>query len=60
MNELSDKIIGAAMRCIGNSGPVFLRALTKLVWFTNSLQGIKAVRQTKQPITYKGLEIDEA
>lgn len=61
MNELSEKIIGAAIEVHRELGPGLLESTYEacLAHELNS-QGIKAVRQQKQPIHYKGLEIDEA
>ncbi|PDH29492.1 MAG: GxxExxY protein [Puniceicoccaceae bacterium MED-G30] len=61
MNELSDKIIGAAIEVHRELGRGLLES-TYEACLTHelNLQGIKAVRQKKLPIHYKGLEIDEA
>lgn len=61
MNELSDKIIGAAIEVHRELGPGLLESTYEACLAHElNLQGIKAVRQKKQPIRYKGLEIDEA
>ncbi|MGB0343827.1 MAG: GxxExxY protein [Coraliomargarita sp.] len=61
MNELSDKIIGAAIEVHRELGPGLLEG-TYEACLTHelNLQGIKAIRQERLPIHYKGLEIDEA
>ena len=61
MNELSDKIIGAAIEVHRELGPGHLEG-TYEACLTHelNLQGIKAVREEKLPIHYKGLEIDAA
>lgn len=61
MNELSEKIIGAAIEVHRELGPGLLESTYEACLAHElNLQGIKAVRQQKQPIHYKGLEIDEA
>ena len=61
MEELSDKIIGAAIEVHRELGPGLLESTYEACLAHElNLQGIKAVRQQKQPIHYKGLEIDEA
>ena len=61
MNELSEKIIGAAIEVHRELGPGLLESTYEACLAHElNLQGIKAVRQQKQPIRYKGLEIDEA
>lgn len=61
MNELSEKIIGAAIEVHRELGPGLLKSTYEACLAHElNLQGIKAVRQQKQPIHYKGLEIDEA
>lgn len=61
MNELSEKIIGAAIEVHRELGPGLLESTYEACLAHElNLQGIKAVRQKKQPIHYKGLEIDEA
>lgn len=61
MKELSAKIIAAAIEVHRELGPGLLES-TYEVCLAHELRlnGIKAIRQKKQPITYKGLEIDEA
>jgi GxxExxY protein len=61
MKELSDKIIGAAIEVHRELGPGLLESTYEACLAHElNLQGIKAVRQKKQPIHYKGLENDEA
>lgn len=61
MNELTEKIIGAAIEVHRELGPGLLESTYEACLAHElNLQGIKAVRQKKQPIKYKGLEIDEA
>jgi len=61
MNELSDQIIGAAIEVHRTLGPGLLESTYEACLAHElNLKGIKAVRQKKQPIIYKGLEIDEA
>lgn len=61
MNELTEKIIGAAIEVHRELGPGLLESTYEACLAHElNLQGIKAVRQKKQPIEYKGLEIDEA
>lgn len=61
MKELSEKIIGAAIEVHRELGPGLLESTYEACLAHElTLQGIKAVRQKKQPIHYKGLEIDEA
>lgn len=61
MKELSEKIIGAAIEVHRELGPGLLESTYEACLAHELiLQGIKAVRQKKQPIIYKGLEIDEA
>lgn len=61
MNELSDQIIGAAIEVHRTLGPGLLESTYEACLAHELiLLGIKAVRQKKQPIIYKGLEIDEA
>jgi len=61
MHELSEQIIGAAIEVHRELGPGLLESTYEACLAHElCLQGIKAVRQKKQPIHYKGLEIDEA
>lgn len=61
MRELSEAIIGAAIEVHRELGPGLLESTYEACLAHElNLQGIKAVRQKKQPIHYKGLEIDEA
>jgi GxxExxY protein len=61
MNELSEQIIGAAIEVHRELGPGLLESTYEACLAHElNLQGIKAIRQKKQPIFYKGLEIDEA
>lgn len=61
MEELSEKIIGAAIEVHRELGPGLLEGTYEACLAHElNLQGIKAVRQRKQPIQYKGLNIDEA
>ena len=61
MKELSEKIIGAAIEVHRELGPGLLESTYEACLAHElNLQNIKAVRQRKQPIHYKGLEIDEA
>ena len=59
MNNLTEQIIGAAIEVHKELGPG-LHESTYERCFIHELQlkGIKAERQKKQPINYKGLEID--
>ncbi len=61
MKELGEKIIGAAIEVHRELGPGLLESTyAACLAHELNLQGVKAVRQRKQPIFYKGLEIDEA
>jgi len=61
MQELSERIIGAAIEVHRELGPDLLESTYEICLAHElNLQGIKAVRQKKQPIIYKGLEIEEA
>lgn len=61
MNELSERIISAAIEVHRELGPGLLESTYEACLSHElNLKGIKAVRQKKQPIHYKGLEIDEA
>jgi len=61
MKVLSEKIIGAAIEVHRELGPGPLESTCEACLADElTLQGIKVVRQKKQPIYYKGLEIDEA
>lgn len=61
MKELSEQIIGAAIEVHRELGPgLFESTYEACLAHELNLRGIKAVRQKKQPIHYKGLEIDEA
>lgn len=61
MNDLSNKIIGAAIEVHKNLGPGLLESTYEacLVYELNQI-GVEVIRQKKQFINYKGLEIDEA
>ena len=61
MKKPSEKIIGAAIEVHRELGPGLLESTYEACLAHElALNGIKAVRQKKQPIYYKGLEIDEA
>ena len=61
MKELSEKIIGAAIEVHRELGPGLLESTYEACLAHElNVQGIKAVRQKKLPIRYKGLEIDGA
>ncbi len=60
MEKLSEKIIGAAIEVHKVLGPGLLESTyERCLVHELTLQGIYAERQRKQPIHYKGLEIDE-
>ena len=60
MKELSDKIIGAAIEVHKILGPGLLEnTYERCLVHELVLRGMHAKRQEKQPINYKGLEIDE-
>lgn len=60
MKELSDKIIGAAIEVHKFLGPGLLESTyERCLVHELVLRGVHAERQKKQPINYKGLEIDE-
>lgn len=61
MKDLSAKIIGAAIEVHRELGPGLLEnTYEKCLAQELLIEGIKAERQKKLPIQYKGLEIDEA
>lgn len=61
MKDLSAKIIGAAIEVHRELGPRLLEnTYEKCLAQELLIEGIKAERQKKLPIQYKGLEIDEA
>lgn len=61
MSELSEKIIGAAIEVHRDLGAGLLESTYEAcLAYELNLRGIKAVRQKKLPIHYKGLDIDEA
>ena len=60
MSELSEKIIGAAIEVHRVLGPGLLESTyERCLVHELALRGIQVERQRKQPIHYKGLEIDE-
>ncbi|WP_309400251.1 GxxExxY protein [Cerasicoccus maritimus] len=60
MNTLTEKIIGAAIEVHRVLGPGLLESsYEKCLAHELHLRGIQCIRQQKQPIIYKGLEIDE-
>ncbi|WP_309385764.1 GxxExxY protein [Cerasicoccus frondis] len=60
MNELSEQVIGAAIEVHREMGPGLLESTyERCLAHELSLRGIKGVRQKKQPISYKGLNLDE-
>ena len=60
MNDLSERIIGAAIEVHRVLGPGLLESTyERCLVHELMLQGIRAERQKKQPIYYKGLELDE-
>ena len=60
MKELGGKIIGAAVEVHRELGPGLLESTyEKCMTQELLLQGIKAERQKKLPVLYKGLEINE-
>jgi len=60
MNDLSDSVIGAAIEVHKILGPGLLESTyERCLVHELILRGIQAERQKKQPIHYKGLEIDE-
>lgn len=60
MSKLSEKIIGAAIEVHKELGPGLLESTyERCLVHELTLRGINAERQKKQPIHYKGLEIDE-
>ena len=61
LNELSEKIIGAAIEVHRELGPGLLESTYEASLQRELvLQGLKSVRQLALPVQYKGLEIDEA
>ena len=60
MNNLTEQIIGAAIEVHKELGPgLFESTYERCLVHELQLRGIKTERQKKQPIIYKGLEIDE-
>lgn len=60
MSELSNQIIGAAIEVHKTLGPGLLESTyERCLVHELTLRGIHVERQKKQPIHYKGLEIDE-
>jgi len=60
MNNLTEQIIGAAIEVHKELGPGLHESIyERCLIHELQLKGIKAERQKKQPINYKGLEIDE-
>ena len=60
MNNLTEQIIGAAIDVHKELGPGLLEnTYERCLIHELLLRDIKAERQKKQPIVYKGLEIDE-
>lgn len=60
LEEIGHRIIGAAIEVHRELGPGLLESTyERCLMHELVLQGIKAERQKKQPINYKGLQIDE-
>ncbi|MDP4611101.1 MAG: GxxExxY protein [Opitutales bacterium] len=60
MSDLSEQILGAAIEVHKQLGPGLLESTYEhCLAHELSLKGIQIVRQKKQPIAYKGLELDE-
>lgn len=61
INELTDKIIGAAIEFHRLKGPGLLESTDELYLHHElGLRGIRSERQVMLPITYKGLVVPEA
>lgn len=61
LNELSDRVIGAAIEVHRELGPGLLESTYEAsLMHELKLQGFKVARQVALPIKYKDLEIDEA
>ncbi len=61
LNELSERVIGAAIEVHRELGPGLLESTYEASLLHElELQGFKVKRQVMLPIKYKGLEIDEA
>ncbi len=59
LNQLSSKIIGAAIEVHKSLGPGLLEsAYEECLCHELGLQGLKYVRQVKLPVNYKGKELD--
>lgn len=60
MSDLSEQVLGAAIEVHTELGPGLLESTYEhCLAHELSLRGIQGIRQKKQPITYKGLELDE-
>ena len=60
MSNLSEQVLGAAIDVHTELGPGLLESTyERCLDHELSLRGIQGIRQKKQPITYKGLELDE-
>jgi len=60
MSNLSEQVLGAAIDVHTELGPGLLESTyERCLAHELSLRGIQGIRQKKQPITYKGLELDE-
>lgn len=60
MSDLTEQILGAAIELHTELGPGLLESTYEhCLAHELSLRGVQGIRQKKQPITYKGLELDE-
>lgn len=60
MSNLSEQVLGAAIDVHTELGPGLLESTyERCLAHELFLRGIQGIRQKKQPITYKGLELDE-
>jgi len=60
MSNLSEQVLGAAIDVHTELRPGLLESTyERCLAHELSLRGIQGIRQKKQPITYKGLELDE-
>ena len=60
MSNFSEQVLGAAIEVHTELGPRLLESTyERCLAHESSLRGIPGIRQQKQPITYKGLELDE-
>ncbi len=59
-NQITNEVIGSAIEVHRELGPGLLESTyERCLVYELSLRGIKAERQKVQPISYKGLELDE-